>query len=374
MTKDQRVHDPQRPASGVRRALAVVLLASAACSPSDLGDSRRVAVPLPGHPRRPGPVGAEPGLPPVLASLRMGAAAGRGCSPPSARPTPSTAGTRRSTGSPSSSPRPRPSELAGNPRSRWSSANEVRPLAAHRPLAPSRSRAGRSEPGRRRHRDRRGRLRHRPREPRSSPTCPSSARARPASTAPAPTASAGTPTPATASSWRPSGSWPASARTTCGPPPALSPRDTDGHGTQMASIAAGNSGVTVGCRVTRPVARQLRRHGAAGQARGLQGVLGSARPGRRRLRHRRPGDRDRPGHPRRRRRAQPRRSAAPTELDTVERALLGRRRGRLVVVAPRRQRRLRGVRRPPEPVGDHRRRHHRRHCARAGRARLGRRR
>ena len=73
---------------------------------------------------------------------------------------------------------------------------------------------------------------------------------------------------------------------------SLSPLDDSGHGTQMASIAAGNAGVSV--QVPGQRARPVRRRRAPGPDRGLQGVLDRARPRRRRLRHRRPGHRDRP--------------------------------------------------------------------------------
>ncbi len=93
----------------------------------------------------------------------------------------------------------------------------------------------------------------------------------------------------------------------------LSPLDAVGHGTQVASVAAGNAGVCV--RMNGPHGRPVRRHRPAGPDRPLQGLLGRPRPGRRRVRDRRPGLRDRPGHRRRGRRPQPRRgrpARAPT--------------------------------------------------------------
>ncbi len=119
-----------------------------------------------------------------------------------------------------------------------------------------------------------------------------------------------------------------------------------------------------------PVAGQLRRHGAAGPARGLQGVLGCPRPCGRRLRHGRPGDRDRPGHQRRRRRAEPLRGR-PRRVRHGRARAPRRRRGRHRGRRGRGQRWPDGVRRPPEPVGDDRRRHHRRAAQGRGGARLG---
>ena len=59
------------------------------------------------------------------------------------------------------------------------------------------------------------------------------------------TATAGPPTTATARSSAPAGGWPASAGRPAQLLRSLSPLDDIGHGTQVASIAAGNSDVSV---------------------------------------------------------------------------------------------------------------------------------
>ena len=92
----------------------------------------------------------------------------------------------------------------------------------------------------------------------------------------------------------------------------LSARDVRGHGTQVASIAVGNAGVSTGLDGL-PGRYAGARPGRP--ARRLQGLLERPRPRRRRLRHGRPRDRGRPGRAGRRRRAQPVASAArPTPV------------------------------------------------------------
>ena len=114
----------------------------------------------------------------------------------------------------------------------------------------------------------------------------------------------------------------------------LSPLDDDGHGTLMASIAAGNAGVSV--KVPGQRAGLYAGAAPAGPARRLQGVLDRPRPARRRLLLRRPGHGHRPSRRRPRRRAEPlrRRPHRPQAgVDTVERALLGAAEADVVVVA-----------------------------------------
>ena len=162
------------------------------------------------------------------------------------RPDPSTGGRPRSTASPPSSPPTRPRRWAAMPAVALVEQNRSAPLDRRSPGAgaglgrpqPARGGAG-VVVGARRHR-------HLAREPAVRRRSPASGRA--AARLPwrvRRRAAAGTPTTATASWSAPAGSWTASARTPCAAPSALSPLDDSGHGTQMASIAAGNAGVSV---------------------------------------------------------------------------------------------------------------------------------
>ena len=144
---------------------------------------------------------------------------------------------------------------------------------------------------------------------------------------------------------------------------SLSPLDDDGHGTQVASIVAGNAGVPARVRGQRVGSYT---GVAAGPARGLQGLLERTRPARRRLRERRPGRRHRRGDRRRRGRAQP--VGRRTRAHRHRRACpAGRHRGRCRGGRRGRQRRpVPG--RAPRPVGDHGRRDDRARASRPGRA------
>nr|WP_180934379.1 S8 family serine peptidase [Nocardioides ungokensis] len=73
---------------------------------------------------------------------------------------------------------------------------------------------------------------------------------------------------------------------------SLSARDDDGHGSEMASIAAGNAGVSVLVTTSASAGTAASRPRPPGR---LQGLLDRTRPGRRRLRDRRPGHGHRPG-------------------------------------------------------------------------------
>ena len=96
----------------------------------------------------------------------------------------------------------------------------------------------------------------------------------------------------------------------------------------------------------------LRRRGTAGAAGGLQGVLERTGPARRRVRDGRPGDRDRPGHPRPGRRPQPR-SHRTVIVRHRRTSPPGRHRARHRRGRRRRQRRRRRLRRAPVPLGAH---------------------
>ena len=102
----------------------------------------------------------------------------------------------------------------------------------------------------------------------------------------------------------------------------------------MASIAAGNAGVSV--EGAGPARRAVRRRRAPGPARRLQGVLDRPRPARRRLLLRRPGHRRSTGpSPTASTCSTSPSTARPTAagVDTVERALLGAAEADVVVVA-----------------------------------------
>ena len=155
--------------------------------------------------------------------------------------------------------------------------------------------------------------------------------------------------PATARSWPRGGGSPASARTGSAAPSTSRPRDAVGHGTQVASVAAGNAGVSV------------RMHG---RTVGQFGGIAPAGPDRAPTRP--------AGVPptRATTAARPPTSssaidratadgvdvlnlavAGPPGTDTVERALLGAAEADIVVVGGRRQRRPPAVRRARQPRG-----------------------
>ena len=142
---------------------------------------------------------------------------------------------------------------------------------------------------------------------------------------------------------------------------SLSPLDDSGHGTQMASIAAGNAGVSV-----QVPGQRLGPYGgdrAPGPDRGLQGLL-DRRPT--------PPTTAAPpptwsprstGRPATASTCSTSPSAARPTVDTVERALLGAAEKDIVVVAAAGNRGRAMYAAHPSPVGDVGRRHHRRRTA-----------
>ena len=237
-------HFPQRPVVGVRRALAVVLLASAAMlavptsATADEPPSLYL-VTLDG----PGLSGLEPGLPPVLAGLRMGAQQARVLASVGA-PDPVYTWRTALNGFAVELTETEAQELAGNSEVALVERNEVRPLTrtdssrrlAVAPDGPSRGGAGTVigvvdsgiTPESRLFADV-PQLGARPAgfhgacaegETWDSDTCNGKL---------------------VAAQWFVRGFGEDRLRANS----SLSPRDTDGHGTQMASIAGGNSGVTV---------------------------------------------------------------------------------------------------------------------------------